>query len=84
MLTDERIRSGLAGFDSAYPEVMGEAALFARRRRAETPAWHWAWDALIHWRRGHYRLAQVSWRHAVRLTLNSRPQNAVSTNAGAA
>lgn len=68
MLTPDIVRSGLAGFATRHI-ALSEAELFHKRAFAETMPWHWAWDALIHWKRGNRTCAVTSWRYAMRLTL---------------
>lgn len=68
-LTADEVQQALARFDREHSNVLGERALFTRRRLAETPPWHWAFDALIHLRRGNLLLAQASWRRAMRLSM---------------
>jgi hypothetical protein len=70
-LNEQHIADALIGFDHRYRH---EFDLFARRRNAETEAWYWAWDALIHWRRGYLEGARASWRRSFRLTLSNVPK----------
>lgn len=69
MLTNSHVKNGLAGFDHTYRNVHSEAVLFERKCTSTSEAWYWAYDALIHWRRGNRACAVASWRYAVRLTL---------------
>jgi hypothetical protein len=68
-LDEPRLDDALQRFDRENLNIMGETALFARKRAAHSLAWRWTFDALIHYRRGQMALARASWSHAFRLTI---------------
>ena len=68
MLTINDIEDAIVAFAHEH-DMPTEQGLFLKRKFAGTPSWFWAFNALIHWRRGEWQLAVGSWQYAMRLCL---------------